>query len=115
MPQFQRRMGRTGSRAGPSKVHVRVRLHRRAKTIGLLALALGLALAAQVAWGRDLEQSGSQPTASAVPYHDGPVDSVPVRAPERPAHADELLALSVLIAILYGLRVSDLGRAGRSR
>ncbi len=106
MPQIRCRMA---GRVEPSKAR------RRVRWIGLLALVGALALAAQLAFASDFEARGSRPTASAVPYHDGPVDSVPVRAPERPAHADELLALSVLIAILYGLRVSDLGRAGRSR
>jgi hypothetical protein len=83
--------------------------------IGLLALLGGLALVALETFAGDLEVPRSRPAALAVPYHDGPVDSVPVRAPQRPAGVDELLGLSVLAAILCGLRVSGLGRASRSQ
>ncbi len=100
---------RMAGRVGPS------RARRRLRWIGFLALLGGLALVAQVAFARDFEVHGSRPAASAVPYHEGPVDSAPVRAPRRPAGADELIGLSVLAAILYGLRASDLGRASRSR
>ncbi len=99
----------TTDRVEPSKAR------RRVGWIALLALLGGLALAAQVAFARDFEARGARPTASAVPYRDGLVDSVPVRAPARPAGADELLGLSVLAGILYGLRVSGLGRASPFR
>ena len=88
---------------------------KRVGSIALLALLAGWVLAAEVVFARDFEAPGSSPTASPVPYHDGPVNSVPVRAPARAAGAEELLGLSALAAILYGLRVSDLGRASRPR
>ena len=88
---------------------------KRVGWIALLALLAGWFLAAEVVFARDFEAPGSSPTASPVPYHEGPVNSVPVRAPARAAGAEELLGLSALAAILYGLRVSDLGRASRPR
>ena len=106
MPQVRRRRA---TWAEPS------RARRRVGRIGCLALLAGLALTVQAVSAGDFESGGSRPSASAVPYHDGPADRAPLRAPDRAAGVDELLGLSVLAAILYGLRVSDLGRGSRPR
>ena len=104
MPKNRRWMA---ARLEPSMAHRRVRWLRRCALIGGLVLVVKLVISS------DFETWGSGATASAVPYHEGPVDSRPVRVPELPAGAEELLGLAALAAFLYGLRVSELGRTSR--
>jgi hypothetical protein len=90
---------------------------RSRRLFGLVALLclLGFALQIGIAGlARASEEAGrSGPVAK--PYRQGPLETPTALAvPEMPRGAEELLGLSVLAAILYGLRASGLsGESGR--
>ena len=86
------------------------RVHR---WIGLFAACSALAFVAEVGLAQTrTEEARPRPQAAAA-YREDPSERAPVAMPELPGGAEELLGLSVLAAILYGLRASELGRHSR--
>lgn len=85
------------------------RMHR---WIGIFAVLCACAFIAEVGLAQArTESAGVDPSPV---YREGPLGAAPPSLPELPRGAEELLGLSVLAAILYGLRVADLGRDSRS-
>jgi len=84
------------------------------RLFGLFAMLCLLGSAFQVGLAglaRAGEEVGQPASAVAQPYQHGPLDTRdPFEIPEMPDGAEELLGLSVLAAILYGLRASGLAR-----
>lgn len=87
------------------------RLFGLASMLCLLGFALQVGIAGLARASEGAGRSGSV----AQPYHQGPHEARGRFAiPEMPQGAEELLGLSVLAAILYGLRASGLsGESGR--
>ena len=94
---------------------------RSRRLLALLALLCLLGFAAEVGvagLARASDEADRAALAVAQPYQQGPLESRdPVSIPDLPRGAEELLGLSVLAAILYGLRASGLAheseRSGR--
>jgi hypothetical protein len=84
------------------------------RLFGLFAMLCLLGSAFQVGiagLARANEELGRSAPAVVQPYQQGPLDARdPFTIPEMPDGAEELLGLSVLAAILYGLRASGLAR-----
>ena len=87
---------------------------RSRRLFGLVAMLclLGFAFEVGVAGlARAGEDTGRLVPSASRPYHQGPLETRETfAAPEMPRGAEELLGLSVLAAILYGLRASGLAR-----
>lgn len=86
---------------------------RSRRLFGLAAMLCLFGFAFQIGYAdlaRASEEAGPLGTL-AQPYQQGPLESrSPYAAPEMPPGAEELLGLSVIAAILYGLRASGLSR-----
>jgi hypothetical protein len=87
---------------------------RSRRLFGLIAVLCLFGFAVQVGLAglaRAGEGAGRPRSAVSHPYHQGPLDTRDsVAIPDLPPGAEELLGLSVLAAVLYGLRASGLAR-----
>ena len=94
-----------------------MQLHRAQTRVGGwiagFALLCALAFFVQVGLAQARADTGSAVVAAEA-YLPGPVDARPSPPLELPRGAEELLGLSVLAGIGYGLRASALGRRSRS-
>ena len=89
-------------------------ISRAQRWIGFVAFSCGLAFLAEVG----LAEAGTESFLRASPplaaYREGARAGAPAVPPELPEGAEELLGLSVLAVVLYGMRAADLGGGSRS-